>query len=280
MTYSETNPLRIFSSGGGVQSVAVAVLQAEGLIEPYHYHVFANVGNKAENPDTLRYLEDVLIPYLNDHGIGFVTVQKRDRAGIPVDLFDAVMRTDRRSVIVPAFLEQGGPTHRQCTTEWKIEQVDRFVRTVGASHAEVGLGISIDEFTRVRSTDWHDATISQEGNRRELGFWKRRDYPLIRMRVSRDECVGIITRAGLPSPPKSSCYFCPMKSKAEWLLLRQQQPDLFNTAVLIEDAINAKGLHADKRYHLSRFKIPLRQLPASESGDPVADDCDSGYCHT
>jgi hypothetical protein len=45
---------RIFSFGGGVQSVSVMVLQSLGKVQ-YDEFVFANVGEDSENPGTLQY---------------------------------------------------------------------------------------------------------------------------------------------------------------------------------------------------------------------------------
>ena len=279
--YTKENPYRIFSSGGGVQSVAVAVLQVTGAIKPYDAHIFANVGERAENPETLAYVRDHLKPYLEAHSVIFVEVRKRDRRGQAIDLYDAVARSDRRSVIIPAYLGQGGSTNRNCTTDWKIKQVDQNVRRAGHAAAVVGLGISLDEWQRARGTQWHNETLSKNGKATAIGYWKRREYPLIDLTLSRDACIKLIVAAGLPIPPKSSCFFCPFKRKNEWIRLRAEQPELFRRAVALEDAINAKGIHFDKRYYLSQFKRPLMEIPdqASMFG---ADDlsCDSGYCHT
>ena len=43
--------LRFFSSGGGKQSIAALVLSAQGLIN-YPVHIFCNVGDDSEHPDT------------------------------------------------------------------------------------------------------------------------------------------------------------------------------------------------------------------------------------
>jgi len=70
----------IFSCGGGVQSTACLVLAAQGAI-PYRTFVFANVGNHAESPDTIRYIEQVLKPYAAQHGIEWIDVQDGCESG-------------------------------------------------------------------------------------------------------------------------------------------------------------------------------------------------------
>lgn len=68
--------------------------------------------------------------------------------------------------------------------------------------------------------------------------------------------------------------------------MRAEQPALFQKAVELEKALNAKGLHksgkhAGKQYFLSQFKKPLLDIPdqASMFIDDQ-NDCDGGYCHT
>lgn len=72
--------MRIFSYGGGVQSTAVLVLVAEGVLK-YDALVFANVGDDSESPDTLEYLREVAWPYAERHGIRLEEVSRRRRDG-------------------------------------------------------------------------------------------------------------------------------------------------------------------------------------------------------
>jgi len=60
--------MRIFSFGGGRQSMAVLVLAAQGKVQ-YDAFLFANVGDDAENPDTLIYLRDYAYPFAEKHGL-------------------------------------------------------------------------------------------------------------------------------------------------------------------------------------------------------------------
>jgi len=41
-------------------------------------------------------------------------------------------------------------------------------------------------------------------------------WPLIEKRMTRNDCVNWLERHGLEVPLKSSCYFCPFHSTAEW----------------------------------------------------------------
>ncbi|HEX3313437.1 MAG TPA: hypothetical protein VHR72_01045, partial [Gemmataceae bacterium] len=60
-------------------------------------------------------------------------------------------------------------------------------------------------------------------------------YPLLSdWRMDRAACEQVIRDAGLPVPPKSSCWFCPASKKAEILWLREHHPQLLERALKIE----------------------------------------------
>lgn len=273
-TFTDGTPARaIFSFGGGVQSHAVLSLAAAGRVQ-YDAFVFANVGHDSENPDTLAYIENVTKPYCAAHGLPFVEVAKPGRT-----LLEQVTTEGRRSVDIPAYVEGGGQTPRSCTTHFKIAVVDRWIRAQGWPHVTIGLGISTDEWHRARDVGWHDAHTTEAGNRKPFGFWKQREYPLLFMNIDRTRAHRIITDAGLPTPPRSSCYYCPFKRPDEWIALKANNPALFERAAALEDNLNAKGLPNTYRLHTSRR--PLREAVGDQAMLwPADDSCDSGYCWT
>lgn len=268
--------LRLFSNGGGVQSIAALVLSAQGVID-YPVHVFSNVGAKAENPETLRYVHEVAIPYAEKHGIEFVVTERRfvkgERAGQPEDLYDRLTKEGSRSIPIPLRMNgNGAPGRRSCTVDFKIKVLSRFARERGATKdepARVGLGISLDEFERMR-TDSGEA-------------YQVLEYPLIDLRLTRDGCAALIARAGLPVPPKSSCYFCPFHRPSVWMQLRIEQPDLFEKAADLEETLNKRltALGKDPVW-LTRFLKPLREAiaPQTMMDFDEFDACESGYCMT
>ena len=52
--------------------------------------------------------------------------------------------------------------------------------------------------------------------------------------MDRAACERSIRDAGLPVPPKSSCWFCPASKKHEIVWLREHHPDLLERALAIE----------------------------------------------
>lgn len=265
------DPIRVFSYGGGVQSNAVLVLQATGrLPEPYDVFVFANVGEDSENPATLRYVEEVARPYAARHGIEFVEVRKTTH-GEPETLFNFVYRSER-SIRLPVWLQSGAPGNRDCTDRFKVKVIDRWLREHGHRHAVTGLGISLDEFHRARDRQPYV----------QNGVEKRREYPLIDLRLRRADCQRIIVEAGLPVAPKSSCWFCPFHRPGEWLELRRTRPELFWRAVAMEQMLNERraSLGRDSVY-MHRALVPLDQAVGDQLTLFDADEmamCESGYC--
>lgn len=270
-----SEPLRIFSFGGGVQSVAVMVLQATGRLTPYDHFVFANVGEDSENPATLDYLRAVVQPFVTKHGISLVEVTKHI-FGEPVSLYD-YLHTRKKTIPIPIWIEGSGPGTRTCTEEWKIDVVDRWIKKQVPEKAIVGLGISTNEYQRARDTDWHD---DYRGT--PFGFSKKREYPLLDLRLSRMDCINVIAEAGLPTPPRSACWFCPFTSRGVWIERKRTEPELFEKAIALEDMfqIRRQELNRDPVY-LHKSLKPLRdavpdQLPLFPDED--GSECDSGYC--
>ena len=225
--------MRVFSSGGGVQSTAVLVLAAQGIIE-YDAFVWANVGDDSEMPDSLKYIREVAMPYAKRHGINYVETQKR-RGGRheKQTLYKEIYRRER-NIPIPVWMETGAPGNRGCTINFKIRVVDKWIsENGGRGHAvTLGLGISVDEIRRARPRE----------PEKVHGFTKLLEYPLIDMGISRSQCFAIVASAGLPTPPRSACWFCPYKTPTGWIRLKREYPDLFQKAVDLEKHIQEKRL--------------------------------------
>lgn len=264
--------VRAFSSGGGVQSTAALILSAERVID-YPVHLFAHVGERAEDPRTLEWVDDVLISYAERHGIEFKVLRKIRRGGEPDDLRDLLDRS-KRSLPIPVRMANGAPGTRNCTQDFKIAVVAKELKARGAtaeSPATVGLGITMDEIGRVRAP--RDERVS----------WQLRDYPLIDLNMRRSDCVALIRRAGLPDPPRSACIWCPFKSLPEWRRLKSERPDLFKDAVALEQMLNERRASLGKdEVWLTRFARPLAGVVDDQMTLDVdsTDSCESGYCMT
>jgi hypothetical protein len=266
--------MRVFSFGGGIQSTAALVLSAQRKL-PYTHFVFSNVGDDSENPDTIAYIQEVAIPYAEEFGLQVIEVKRQVKDGKPQTLLQDAMQ-NKNSIPIPMYIN-GKPAKRICTSDWKINVVNKWMReNAGASKKSrqpIGVGISIDESHRMRSDDpeRYPYTITE--------------YPLVDMRLTRVDCRDIINKAGIPMAPKSSCWFCPFKKKLEWTEMRGTHPELFAKAIELEDITRKKhpeyqhvGLTPSKMP--LDLAIPLESINMFKGDDTNWDFCESGYCMT
>lgn len=269
--------LTVISYGGGVQSTAMLVLAAQGElgVAPTHA-LFANVGDDSEHPATLRYVRETAIPFAAAHGITVVTLDRVKRDGSVETLYGRLMREDSRSLPIPVRMDNGAPGNRLCTADFKIRVLGKWLKANGAraeSPATVCIGISKDEIHRV--------------NRKRSEAYESPVYPLIELGLDRSACQRVIADAGLPVPPKSSCYFCPFHRPLMWAEMRRDEPELFWKAARLEETLNARraALGKDSVY-LTRFAKPLPEaIPEAQDmlpgfTGPDMDTCDSGACWT
>lgn len=280
-------PIRVFNYGGGVQSNAALVLAVEGKID-YRTFLFCNVGDDSEHPETLRYVHEVAMPYAHKHDINLIELQKVSRNGTPQTILTTMI--DKSFVNIPMYMttekSRGAPLPRVCTNNFKVRVAEKWLkeqagiadvlkkdRKTKIPHprplAITAMGISMDEFQRMRSSSGNE--------------WQQLAYPLIDLRLTRADCIDIIKQAGLPIPPKSSCWFCPYHSKAVWQEMRDNQPALFEKVMDLENQINTFRASKGKRpvWFTSRA-IPIAQFTSQAIQDTLpdinGDVCDSGYC--
>ncbi|WP_245771171.1 adenine nucleotide alpha hydrolase family protein [Actinacidiphila guanduensis] len=263
----------MISYGGGVQSTALLVLAAKREID-YPTFLFANVGDDSEHPATLAYIRDIAVPFASGTGVELHQLRRTRRDGTTETLMQRLNRPDTRSIPIPVRMANGAPGRRSCTADFKIKVVGRWLRLHGATAsapATVGIGISVDEIHRA--------------NRRRSEPHEQIDYPLLDLRLRRNDCEQIIRDAGLPVPPKSSCFFCPFRTVDAWRQQRRTEPELFERAIALEKTVNGRraALGRDSVY-LTRFGKPLAEaIPAQCETPPEEtedDGCDSGWCMT
>jgi hypothetical protein len=261
--------IKVFSYGGGVQSTAALVLAAQGKLD-YSTFLFCNVGDDSENPKTLVYVHDVAMPYAHERGIELIELRKT-RFGEPISLYQTITRPGSRSIGIPVRLSNGAPASRSCTVDFKIKVIEKWLREHDgkAQGATVGLGISLDEWHRARN----DSGVS----------WKQLAYPLLDLRMTRQDCLNSIERAGLPIPDPSSCSFCPFHKIRRWQEMRQNQPQEFWKSSDLEAFLNKRQAEIGKEpVWLTDKGKPLAEATTDLLQESLFDDdqavCDSGYC--
>jgi hypothetical protein len=272
--------LRAVSYGGGVQSTALLVLAAQGRID-FPLFLMANVGDDSEHPDTLTYVREVAGPYAAANGIELQILDRTKRDGSTETLYGRLVKEGSRSLPIPVRMSSGAPGTRSCTGDFKIKVIGKELKRRGARPtrpAVVGIGISVDEIHRA--------------NTRKSEDYERVVYPLVGigeatgLTLNRLDCARVIESAGLPVPPKSSCYFCPFHRPGAWSDLARDRPDLFEKSADLEALLNRRRDELGKDHvYLTRFGVPLREAIDTEQDllplfDTSDGECGSGWCAT
>ncbi len=267
--------IRVLSFGAGVQSSALLLMAENGDIPPVDFAVFADP--KSESEDVYIWL-DKIKKHIKKTKLIIATA-----GNIEKDIVDYWSGIKKR-VAQPPFHalasnpnngeETRGMIRRHCTVEYKIDVVDKVVRReLGykkneriKEHVEMVIGISYDEMQRMR--------ISQQK-------WKSLHYPLVDMKLRRNDCIQYVEKFGLGKPPRSACFFCPYKSNKEWSKLKNESPNDWKKAVEFDHKIRKSvtaGLTSD--FFVHRDCVPLDKADLTtgdENQMSFLDECE-GMC--
>ena len=223
----------VVSFGGGVQSTALAIMCIDGRLPRPDLFMFADTGDEPvavyEHVQKWKHI-------LECEGFEFKTVRKQPEESLSDHVLNRLKRNKAGISYPPLYVERKQehrdgrmPLWRGCTRTFKSRVLDQETKKwasvprgyKGPPMVEKWLGISIDESSRMR--------LSTEK-------WYTFKYPLIDLRVSRTDCIGIIKKAG-ESAPRSACVYCPFHSNREWRRVRSV-PEDWNKAVNFEKELH------------------------------------------
>lgn len=315
---SASTDLRILSLGGGTQSCALALMSAAGELPKLDHIIFADT--HGELPETYAYL-DYMRPIL-------------DRAGIPLhvvsmgNLEESLLaeKSPKGDPTPPAHIlniggkrdgEKGRISAYRCSFDFKRRVIEREVKRLCGgrgvwkrSSVEQWIGFSTDEAGRMK-----DATECGCGHHRskhrgsggcetcacrEYRAWQVNRWPLVELRMRRDDTIRWFADNGHPTPPRSACWFCPNSGNDRWTALKVQHPDLFARAVHLDATIRNKArftsgtqsFRGQLFLHGSLQPLAIADLRTArqvelDSGqgsffddDVLAYDCTAGTCFT
>lgn len=291
--------MRVLSLGLGTQSCCLALMSAAGQLPKLDHIVFADT--QGELPETYEYLE-----YLTSIV---------EAAGIPLhvvtagSLEQALLSEESHGVnpTPPAHVahpdgSKGRIGHYTCSSDFKRRLIEREVKRLcggrGAwKHATVEqwIGFSLDELQRMRPSVecrcGHKSVATIKGQPLKIhapactrcacvGFdpWQIIRWPLIEMRMKRDDTIRWYEQNGHPTPPRSACWFCPNQSNLRWQALKTAHPDLFERACVIDDTIrhgggfNRRGREAFRgQLFLHDSTVPLRDADLRTTAQRLSD---------
>jgi hypothetical protein len=248
----------IQSYGGGVQSAAIAVLVVQGKLPRPERIVMADTGREATL--TWDYLCESVQPLLATVGL------KVEIASHSLARVDTHAKSGDGRPLFPVFTDGGGRLPNMCSVEWKRRVVGRWLRQQGYGPQRPvvqWLGISTDESHRMKP----DSGLK----------WASIEYPLADLRLSRSDCITLVERAGLPTPPRSSCWMCPFRSDKEWVALRERGDGDWEKAVALDERIRNDGISG--KLYVHRSTKPLAEASfRHEKQTELFDVCEEGRC--
>lgn len=242
MITPQKEPIHVISLGAGVQSSAMALMAAHGEITPMPVAaIFADT--QAEPASVYRWLDwlEKKLPF-PVHRVTAGSLEKRALTMKTTKDGRRFTSTDIPFYTLSASNQLGKIVQRGCTRDFKIHPISRITRKLAGikrGQRTVGaikwIGISLDEVSRMKDS-------------REP--WEQARWPLIELRMNRQDCLHWMDRRGFPKPPRSACVFCPFHSDTEWRRLKTEEPDEFEKAVQFEKA-TSQNFHSTPFLHRS-----------------------------
>lgn len=253
-----SEPIHIISLGAGVQSSTMALMAAAGEITPMpKCAIFADT---QDEPQSVYEWLGWLTPRL-PFPVHVVTKGKLSEQALKMNVTKDGRRYSKTDI--PFFTldsrnQIGKITARACTFDFKLSPlfkeskkiagIKRGQKTVGVIQ---WIGISVDEISRCKPS-------------REK--WAQSRWPIMELRMNRNDCISWMKKRGFPLPPRSACVFCPYHNNAEWRRLKKDEPAEFEKAVQFEKAVGKakrQSSNFDCVPYLHRSCKPLSEIDFS-----------------
>jgi len=249
------NPI-VWSCGMGLNSHALVV----GLIEhgeSYDLAMFADTGG--ERAATYGAIP-ILQAYVNAHGLPpIMRVWKKNADNSPAPTLeeDCLARKALPSIAYG---------FKSCSDHYKIRPQQKVIKQWQPaidSWAQGGkvtmlIGFDLDEGHRSINHDTSQYMVR---------------YPLVEWGWDRDACIAAVLRAGLPMPPKSSCFFCPNMRPKEILDLAHTEPLLMQRALVLEANSEAHTIAGLGRSYKWKDVVDMDAAQVKLFPDPPEQSC-------
>lgn len=149
-------------------------------------------------------------------------------------------RTLEENCLVTNTLPSKAYGNSSCSLAWKVEPQDKFVKTWQPANNAWAIGLKVRKLIGYHSKELSRLIDKKTSQLRDLEDKHYiYEYPLITNNIDDAACQMLIVSAGLPIPPKSSCFFCPNRKIGEITNLPE---DLRLRGELIESVAKA-GIH-------------------------------------
>lgn len=218
------------SFGGGTNSTAMLVGLHERGIKP-DYITFSDTGG--ERPHTYTHIFEIQF-WLQKIGFPPITILRKGGNGETLE--ENCLRMNMLPSLAYGF--------KGCSHKYKIEPQNKFFNSLPAAKELWGRGGKVTKYIGYDADEERRAGIPEDDK-------YKYEYPLIDWGWGRKECLEAIKRAGLRTPGKSSCFFCPASKITEIKWLAAKHPDLMERAIAMEknaELTQVKGLGRNFRW--------------------------------
>jgi hypothetical protein len=251
----------IVAYGGGLNSSAGLVLFAATGDVPDAI-LFADTGG--EKPQTYAHVE-LFSRWCEAVGFPPVTVVRRSvdhgrqkRA----DKYDTL----ESECLVKRCLPSIAYYHRSCSEKWKHQPQEKWANGWQPARERWTAGGRVVKAIFYDAGEAYRAKVAAD---EKYVYW----HPLLSLNWGRAECVAALEAAGLPVPPKSSCFFCPEMTPAEIFVL---PPDLLERALAMEGNANLTGIKGLGKHEYSWSELVAGRVPLETVGRRQSAPCG---CH-
>lgn len=248
---------QILSMGWGVQTFGVLVMIKEGILPKPDLIIHADT--KAEKPETEIFKKQIGIPLIEELGIEYVELTNKQ------GIYEEYLSTN--NIPIAGFAS--------CTDHFKIRPIRNYLKQryerSSKPYYQVWVGISIDEAKRAIS------------KKEQSPKYHQMIYPLLDLNFTRREIKELIEANGYEIPPKSGCFICPYQGLRGFLEIKTKHPDLFDKAVIIENAYfegnpeREFGFLQNSQIRLQTLK-DMKSLFSYELIENDQNECESGGC--
>jgi len=260
----------ILNLGSGVQSSTVLLMSIHKDLPPIQHAIFADTGWE---PQAVYAQFNFLQEIATTNGIH---VHRVSYSNIKDDCYTSagLQQNGRSFDSMPYHTLMGKKKSimkRRCTSLYKIDPINKKIKEILGLKPRQWMpqmrivtqwfGISYDELDRQRNPD---------------NQWAVYYYPLIDLKMTRDDCQKWLVDHGYPQAPRSACIGCPFHTIQEWTKLRNNSPNEFQEAVKLDEAIRDR--YPNRKSYLHSSCKPLTALSDSDESEySMRDEC-LGYC--
>jgi len=206
---SEKKAPVVVSYGGGRDSTAMLVEMWKRAWRPDAI-VFANVGS--EKHETYEYIR-MFDGWLRRHDFPGITVVRYQPKRAPYQTLEGNM-------VMNATLPGAAFNMHSCAMKFKIEPQTKWANSWAPAREAWGRGQKVRKLIGFECTE--TARLARADARAHSGKADKKELerftyemPLMDWGMDLAACIESIREAGLPVPPKSSCYFCPFQKPEE-----------------------------------------------------------------